>query len=352
MPFFDKNVNEDSSNTVQDSADAISGGDRYARLRELFAAAVEVEYAARPAWIAAHVADVGDRVALEGLLAADQSDEGYLDTSADEHVARMAADEALRTEGLIGETIGAFRLTQLLGSGGMAAVFLGEREGGDFRQRVAVKLLRRGLYSEVEQRLFRRERQLLAALDHPHIAHLIDGGVTAGGIPYLVLEYVDGVPITQYAADRRLGVRVRVELFLIVCRAVEAAHRMLIVHRDIKPANILVGGEGTVKLLDFGIAKLLDDDEESPTVGVFTPEYAAPEQLTGAPVTTATDVYALGVLLHELLIGQRPRGNPTRRPSSLAGAGANEHAALPRPDLLQRGAARRSGYDPAQVPGR
>ena len=218
----------------------------------------------------------------------------------------------------------------------MAAVFLGEREGGDFRQRVAVKLLRRGLYSEVEQRLFRRERQLLAALDHPHIAHLIDGGVTAGGIPYLVLEYVDGVPITQYAADRRLGVRVRVELFLIVCRAVEAAHRMLIVHRDIKPANILVGGEGTVKLLDFGIAKLLDDDEESPTVGVFTPEYAAPEQLTGAPVTTATDVYALGVLLHELLIGQRPRGNPTRRPSSLAGAGANEHAALPRPDLLQR----------------
>jgi serine/threonine-protein kinase len=281
------------------------------------------------------VPDRAQRVALEQFLAADRSEGGYLDIPADEHAARMAAEEPLRPDGLIGQSIGAFRLTRLLGQGGMAAVFLGEREGGDFRQRVAVKLLQRGLYSEIEQRLFRRERQLLAVLEHPNIARLIDGGVTAAGIPYLVIEYVDGQPITLHAADRRLEVRQRLELFLIVCRAVEAAHRSLIVHRDIKPSNILVAADGTVKLLDFGIAKLLEDDTEGATVGVFTPEYAAPEQLASAPVTTATDVYALGVLLHELLVGQRPQGNPTRRPSSLAGADAAGKAMVPRPASLQ-----------------
>src|SRR5262249_12398238 len=156
-------------------------------------------------------------------------------------------------QGLIGQRFGAFRLTELIGRGGMAAVFLGRREDGDFEQRVAVKVLRRGLYSDVEQRLFRRERQLLAALEHPNIARLIDGGLTAAGVPYLVIEYVDGMAITSYAAQRLLDVRDRLRLFLVVCRAVEAAHRALIVHRDIKPSNILVSADGNVKLLDFGI---------------------------------------------------------------------------------------------------
>jgi len=327
-------MNEHMANDSSSTHVAASAGD-YARLRDLFTAATDLAEGDRPAWLIEHVPDHALRAALEQLLAADGSEGGYLDIPADEHAARMAAEEPLRPDGLVGQRIGAFRLVRLLGQGGMAAVFLGEREGGDFDQRVAVKLLQRGLYSEIEQRLFRRERQLLAGLEHPNIARLIDGGVTAAGIPYLVIEYVDGDPITRHVADRRLEVRQRLQLFLIVCRAVEAAHRALIVHRDIKPSNILVASDGTVKLLDFGIAKLLEEDSQSPTVGVFTPEYAAPEQLASAAVTTATDVYALGVLLHELLLGQRPQGNPTRRPSSLAGANRGEKAMVPKPASLQ-----------------
>lgn len=326
----------DDAHPLPDTDFAARAGDTLARLRELFERVVELDAATRSAWLAANVPDAEERIALERLLAADQSEDGYLDVSADQHAARMLVEEPLRPDGLIGQRIGVFRLTRLLGKGGMAAVFLGEREGADFQQRVAVKLLRRGLYSEIEQRLFRRERQLLASLDHPNIAHLIDGGVTGAGIPYLVIEYVDGQPITRHAAERHLGVRERLELFLTVCRAVEAAHRALIVHRDIKPSNILVATDGTVKLLDFGIAKLLEDDGENATVGVFTPDYAAPEQLAGAPITTATDVYALGVLLHELLLGLRPQGNPTRRPSSLASVNGGEHVTVPKPALLPR----------------
>ncbi|MDR3388275.1 MAG: serine/threonine-protein kinase [Rudaea sp.] len=336
-------MHADDANPSPDTDFAASASESYARLRELFAAVADIEDAARPAWLAAHVPDAEERKALERLLEVDRLESGYLETPADEHAARMAADEPVRPEGLIGQSIGAFRLTRLLGKGGMAVVFLGVREGADFQQRVAVKLLRRGLYSEIEQRLFRRERQLLASLDHPNIARLIDGGVTAAGIPYLVIEYVDGDPVTRHASDRRLGVRERLNLFLVACRAVEAAHRALIVHRDIKPSNILVASDGTVKLLDFGIAKLLEgiaklleEDVESATVGVFTPDYAAPEQLNGTPVTTATDVYALGVLLHELLLGVRPRGNPTRRPSSLADAAADKHARPLNPAQLAR----------------
>jgi serine/threonine-protein kinase len=145
----------------------------------------------------------------------------------------MDVDETLNPGSMLGQHVGAFKLTRLLGRGGMAVVFLGERDNGDFKQCVAVKLLQRGLFSEIEQRLFRRERQLLASLEHPNIARLIDGGVTPTGIPYLALEYVDGEAVTTYAADRHLDVRKRLALFLIVCRAVEAAHRALIVHRDI-----------------------------------------------------------------------------------------------------------------------
>ncbi len=300
-----------------DPATAQPGQDTLKRLRELFDQAVDVPAAARDAWIDAQLTSPGERALLRRLLAADDSN-GFLDTPATEHAARLAAEEVL-TDSLIGQHVGAFRIVRALGQGGMAAVFLGERVGADFDQQVAIKLLRRGLYSELEQRLFQRERQVLAALDHPNIAHLIDGGVTAAGIPYLVMEHVDGVPITVYALAHRLDVRRRLKLFLSVCRAVEAAHRSLIVHRDIKPSNILVNAGGEVKLLDFGIAKLLDEDDAGATVGVYTPEYAAPEQISGSTITTATDVYGLGVLLHELLLGLRPDGSPTRRPSSRVG---------------------------------
>ncbi len=276
--------------------------------------------AEREAWIDAHAAGADEGSALRRLLAADDGS-GFLDTPATEHAAHLVADE-ITADGLIGQHIGAFRLVRTLGCGGMAAVFLGERVDADFEQHVAIKLLRRGLYSELEQRLFQRERQVLASLDHPNIARLIDGGVTDAGIPYLVMEHVDGVPITQHADEHALEVRARLALFLAVCRTVEAAHRSLIVHRDIKPSNILVEADGTVKLLDFGIAKLIDEDDAGATVGVYTPEYAAPEQVSGAAITTATDVFGLGVLLHELLLGLRPQGNPTRRPSSRSGEAA------------------------------
>jgi serine/threonine-protein kinase len=284
------------------------------RLHDWFDRALEIDAAQRDAWIDAHLADPDERAALRRLLAADGSS-GFLDTPATEHARRLTAEE-VTTAGLVGQRIGAFRIVRELGQGGMAAVFLGERVDADFEQHVAIKLLRRGLYSELEQRLFQRERQVLAALDHPHVARLIDGGVTVAGIPYLVMEHVDGVPITRYVADRVADVRGRVRLFLDVCRAVEAAHRNLIVHRDIKPSNVLVNGQGQVKLLDFGIAKLIAEDDAGATVGVYTPDYAAPEQVSGAAITTATDVYGLGVLLHELLLGTRPQGTPTRRPSS------------------------------------
>lgn len=285
-------------------------------LREAFDALLEFPPERRADWIDAHVADAGLRERLRRLLAAHDG-RGFLDTTASAHAARLAARD-LAPEGLIGSRIGAFRLVRELGQGGMSAVFLGEREDADFRQQAAIKLLRRGLYSELEQRLFQRERRVLAALEHPHIARLIDGGVTPAGVPYLVMEFVDGLPITRFANAGSLDVRARVRLFGVVCRAVAEAHRNLIVHRDIKPSNILVAADGTVKLLDFGIAKLIEEDDTGATgtVGVFTPDYAAPEQLRGGTITTATDVYGLGVLLHEMLLGLKPGGTPTRRPSS------------------------------------
>ncbi len=278
------------------------------RLRELFDRVLDRPEASRPAWIEANVADVDTRAALQALLDA-EAEQGPLDGSAEDHLERIDAGRAAHPEGLIGQTVGAFRLTALLGRGGMATVFLGERESAGFRQQAAVKLLRMGLYSAVEQRLFLRERQALAALSHPNIARLLDGGVTEAGVPYLVLEYVDGTTITQYAAAYRLDLSERLRLFVVVCRAVAAAHRQLIVHRDLKPSNILVDADGAVKLLDFGIAKLLAEEGGDATrtgLAALTPEYAAPEQFASEAITTATDVYALGVLLHELLLGERP----------------------------------------------
>jgi eukaryotic-like serine/threonine-protein kinase len=321
-----------SSNGNDDRPRAVGGA--AARLRALFDAALEQPAPRRAAWVAAQSADDDERAALQRLLEADTVASGPLDTPVAERAARIGDDDDAGSEGLIGQRIGAFRLIRLLGQGGMATVFLGEREGVDFTQQVAVKLLRRGLYSEVEQRLFRRERRTLALLSHPNIARLIDGGVTAAGIPYLVMDYVDGVPITHHAVERQLDLRARLHLFVVVCRAAAAAHRQLIVHRDIKPSNILVTPDGEVKLLDFGIAKLLEEDDGATVGGMtaLTPDYAAPEQYGGGPISTATDVYALGVLLHELLLGARPARGAPRRPSSFVTdlSADSPHLAAPR----------------------
>jgi eukaryotic-like serine/threonine-protein kinase len=303
---------------------------RYARLRALFEAALEQPVEARTAWLQVHAEEPELCQAVQRLLDADAAP-GQLETPLDEVARRIGDDAALLAQSLIGQHIGGFRLLQTLGLGGMGAVFLGERDNTDFRQLAAIKLLRRGLLSPLEHAMFRRERKALAMLSHPNITHLIDGGVTDSGIPFLVMEYVDGEPITTYVASRKLDLRARLALFLIVCRAAAAAHRRLIVHRDIKPSNILVTATGEVKLLDFGIAKLLDDDDESSHRSQFaamTRGYAAPEQYVGDPVSTATDVYALGVLLHELLLGERPE-QPTQRASSRVPHLATDPAALP-----------------------
>ena len=208
-----------------------------------------------------------------------------------------------------GRRIGAFEIVREVGRGGMARVFLARRADGQFEQDVALKLLRPGLDSDTDHERFRTERQVLASLDHPHIARLFDGGITADGQPYLVLEYVDGRPLHEHCAAEWLDVRRRLELFLTVCDATQYAHRRLVVHRDLKPSNILVTADGRVKLLDFGLAKLLEPDAPLATrtrQGWMTPEYAAPEQVLGEPVTTLTDVYQLGVVLYELLAGRLP----------------------------------------------
>ncbi len=224
-----------------------------------------------------------------------------------------------------GEAIGAYSLVSRIGQGGMGSVWLAERSDGRFERRAAIKFLSIALAGRASEQRFKREGSILGRLTHPNIAQLIDAGVSADGQPYLVLEYVEGEHIDRYCERGMLDVEARVRLFVDVLGAVAHAHTNLVVHRDIKPSNVLVRTDGEVKLLDFGIAKLLEDDGTAGTATLLTreggmaltPEYAAPEQLTGEPVTTATDVYALGVLFYVLLTGQHPAGSSLRSPADL-----------------------------------
>lgn len=228
------------------------------------------------------------------------------------------------SRGSEGEQVGPYRLLGVLGEGGMGTVHLAERADGTYEQRVAVKVVKQGLAGHQVERRFRRERQILARLEHPAVSRLLDGGSTPAGQPYLVMELVDGEPIDAYCDRHCLSIDARLELFRRVCAGVQKAHRNLIVHRDLKPSNILVTAEGQPKLLDFGISKLLEGDEpvdrtELTSLGqrVLTPEYASPEQLRDEPITTAVDVYALGLLLHRLLTGDRPYPLPATRGEAL-----------------------------------
>jgi len=272
-------------------------------LRDLFEIARELGAAQRDQFLARLPA--AQRAHLQRLLAADADDREPLGNDPAQLAA--ALEEPVPPPlPLAGQRIGAWQLLALLGEGGSSTVFRAVREHAGVRQEAALKLLRRGLYTADAQRQFRRERQALAQLKHPDIASLIEGGVADSGLAYIALELVDGVPITEHARINALGLRARLGLFLRVCRAVEAAHRALIVHRDLKPSNVLVSADGHVKLLDFGIAKLLDAEDETQTrLPSFTPAYAAPEQRSGAAITTATDVYALGIVLGELVTGKR-----------------------------------------------
>ncbi|MCI0693442.1 serine/threonine-protein kinase [candidate division KSB1 bacterium] len=293
---------------------------RWNKVQALFEAALERQPAEREAFL--RDASAGESALYEevkALLEADARPHSLLDGFAGDAI---NLPEALSLEGKL---IGAYRVIRQIGAGGMGNVYLAERADGQFEQKVALKHIKLGLGSVEILKRFQSERQILARLQHQNIARLLDGGLTADGRPFFTMEFVEGKPIDQYCDHRRLSVDERLELFRTVCATVQYAHRNLVVHRDLKPSNILVTEDGAVKLLDFGIAKLLSAGDEAPSpttltqLGqrVMTPEYASPEQVRGEPIITASDVYSLGVILYELLSGHRPYQLANRSPAEV-----------------------------------
>ncbi|MEM8961674.1 MAG: serine/threonine-protein kinase [Acidobacteriota bacterium] len=290
----------------------------------------------------------GDRPRLrekvERLLAASRTEEDVIEAAIGRAASEVAESQQLSTEGA--GRIGPYRIIRRIGEGGMGEVYLGERDDGTYHQRVAIKVVKKGLRGQALNERFRQERQILAQLAHPAIARLLDGGTTPDGRHYLVMEYVEGEAIDGFCDRRNLSVRGRLQLFRELCAAVSNAHAQLVVHRDIKPANVLITPDGQPKLLDFGISKLLDGSSGDPALTtvshrVLTPAYASPEQLRDEPITTAVDIYSLGVLLHQLLVGRLPypiadaQGEALRRaiceaeverPSKAAVGGGDEEA--------------------------
>ncbi len=287
---------------------------------KLFEEASLVVQDARKPWLDEHCHDGEVRAELEALLPYSSAGGGE-GTSGFSQVVGAAA--AITQRAQRDSMIGPYRIVSLIGEGGMGAVYEGVRDDDQFRKRVAIKTLRLGVRTEAVLRRFLQERQILAELEHPNIARLLDGGTAADGTPYIVMERIDGQPLIAHADSQKLNLRQRLELFRQVANAVQYAHQKLIVHRDIKPGNILVDGEGVPKLLDFGIAKLLDAElagAEALTATGFqmmTPDYASPEQVQGKPVTVASDVYSLGAVLYELLTGTRPHGLKTYDPAEI-----------------------------------
>lgn len=289
--------------------------ERWRRISAIFDQVVEAAPSARNGLLANlcdNDAELESEVAA--LLLSDRGQAAFEHGVAAAQASLAAAwSQPLTVETLIaaGERIGPWRVVRELGRGGMGIVLLVERADGQFEQRAALKLIKLGMDSEALLARFLRERQILARLEHPHIARLLDGGITEEGRPYFAMEYVDGCPLLRHCADQRLGLEQRIKLFVDICAAVQFAHRGLVVHLDLKSSNVLVTSDGVAKLLDFGIAKLLGGDIGATQTGAghgrpLTPAYAAPEQLCGEAVSTATDVYALGAILYELLTGQRP----------------------------------------------
>ncbi len=284
---------------------------RWQRLNELFFHAARLQGAERQAFLARETQGESD-LEREVLALLERGDErrGSPPTRTLGGGLALAPREE---RSLVGRVIAKYQLVSVLGRGGAGTVFLGERADKQFSGKVAVKVVDRAQAADLGMR-FRAERQILASLNHPNIARLIDAGETEDSQPYLVMEYVEGQPLDQYCDERRLDLRKRLKLFIDICAAVQYAHQNLIIHRDLKPANILVTADGTAKLLDFGIAKLLNHGNGSNTVSeltrmnerLLTPEFASPEQIIGGPVTTASDVYSLGIVLYRLLTGLRP----------------------------------------------
>jgi eukaryotic-like serine/threonine-protein kinase len=287
------------------------------KVQTLFEAALELHGEERTAYLQKECADDEDLYReVASLLSADENVHDLLKGLAIDVVGWTYEQQ------YIGKRIGPYRIVKHIGSGGMSYVFLAEREDGQFSQRVALKIIKRGMESDLIIRRFRSERQILSRLDHPNIARLHDGGITEDCTPFFTMDYVDGMPIHQYCDENTLTIDERLELFATVCSAVQFAHVNLVVHRDLKPGNILVNRDGVVKLLDFGIAKLLGEGEDETLrtrtgLYVMTPEYASPEQVLQQPVSTASDVYNLGIVLYELLTGHRPYSLTSSSPSEM-----------------------------------
>jgi eukaryotic-like serine/threonine-protein kinase len=325
--------------------------DRWRRVEEMFFAGLELDAAGRAELLAG--ADGEDpELAREvaAMLSAHHAGEGqgierFL--LAGEDVREPADPSEAGSPTRVGAQVGAYRLVELIGRGGMGEVYLAERADGEFQQVVAIKLLRAGFDNARAVARFRAEREILARLEHPHIARLLDGGVTGEGLPFLAMESVRGELITRFCGARKLPIEDRLRLFLDICRAVHFAHRSLVVHRDLKPSNILVSERGEVKLLDFGIAKLLEEEagEAATRTGLLllTPEYASPEQVRGGGITTATDVYALGLLLYEILTGKRAQPVEDLSPAGIARAVCDQAPELPSAAVPERRARRLRG---------
>jgi eukaryotic-like serine/threonine-protein kinase len=283
--------------------------ERWQRIEEIFRTAIDRPACDRNAYLTqACGADEDLRREVLSLLDRDTAE----DFIRDPIVNAARAFTANSKDNLAGDRIGPYRVMRLIGRGGMGDVYEAERDDEQFRQQVAIKIIKRGMDTDFVRDRFLRERQILAMLDHPYIARLFDGGATGDGLPYFVMEFVAGEPITAYCGRHQLSVNEKLKLFRKVCSAVQHAHQRLVIHRDLKPSNILITEDGEPKLLDFGIAKLLSPDAEQaytrtePALRLMTPEYASPEQARGGAITTATDIYSLGIVLYELLTGRRP----------------------------------------------
>jgi eukaryotic-like serine/threonine-protein kinase len=302
--------------------------ERWKQVEEIFQTALDLQPEARTAYVAeACASDTTLKVEVEALLS-QHADAGPLLDQPLLGPTELGSFEffAEEEDPMIDRRLGSYRITREIGRGGMGAVYEASRADNEFNKRAAIKLVKRGMDTDFILRRFRKERQILAALDHPHIAGLLDGGTTDDGLPYFVMEYIEGQPIYSYCDTNRLNIHERLKLFRSICDAVHYAHQKHVVHRDIKPSNVLVTSEGIPKLLDFGIAKLLNpelagDITHDPTataMRLMTPEYASPEQVQGGATTPSTDVYSLGVLLYELLTGHRPYRLINRAPHEMA----------------------------------
>ncbi len=293
------------------------------KINELFFAARDLEPGAREVFLSETCSGNEElRKEVGSLVAAHLRANSFIGASAFADGARLLAAEDANSG--VGRAVGPYKLVRQIGSGGMGAVYLAERDDDQYHKKVAIKLVRIGLDAQLMVRRFRSERQILALLEHPHVARLLDGGVSADGQPYIVMEYIEGARITDYCKSNNLNISQRLLLFRQICSAVHYAHQHLVVHRDIKPSNILVSKDGAPKLLDFGIAKILDSSaagSEGSTLtnlNPMTPEYASPEQIQGKVLTTATDIYSLGVLLYELLTYQKPFKTSDKTPQEVA----------------------------------